>query len=79
MIEKEALLKILKEAIDAEEKGILIYTKHLESAIFWIGIGKEKIQKAKELLGRLAQESVGHKRIVAELIEEIKGKDRDAF
>lgn len=79
MIEKEALLKFLKEALDAEEKGVLIYAKHLESAIFWTGIKKDKIQRAKELLRLLAQGSAGHKKIVAELIQEVKGKDKDAF
>jgi len=79
MIEKEALSRILKEALDAEEKGVLIYAKHLESAIFWTGIKKDKVQKARELLRELAQGSLGHKKIVAELIEEVRKTDKHAF
>ena len=79
MIKKQELLKFLKEALDTEEKSILIYTKHLKSAIFWTGIEKDKIQKTKESLTRLAQDSLSHKEIVEKLIKEIKEKDKNAF
>ncbi|UCB57024.1 MAG: hypothetical protein JSV30_00035 [Candidatus Omnitrophota bacterium] len=79
MIKKQELLKILKGALDTEEKSILIYKGHLESAVFWTGIGRDKTIKAKELLGRLAQGSLIHKGIVERLIEEIKENNRDAF
>lgn len=79
MIEKQKLLKILKDALDAEEKAIPIYSKHLESAIFWTGIEKGKIQKIKQSLNRLARDSTAHKRAVERLIEEVKEKDKDAF
>lgn len=79
MMEKQELLNILKEALDAEEKGVLIYKRHLESAIFWTGISKNKIQRAKELLEDLAQGSAGHKKAVERLIKETKEKDKDAI
>ena len=79
MIEKPELLKIFKDALKAEEDAVLIYKKHLESAIFWTGIEKDKIKKAKELLDNLAQGSAGHKKAVAKLIKDVQEKDIDAF
>lgn len=79
MIEKQELLKILKEAYAVEEKGILIYKRHLESAIFWTGIGKDKVQKVKQLLERLAQGSLVHKKIVERLMKEVRESEKDAF
>lgn len=79
MVERQELLKILKDAYDVEEKGILIYKRHLESAIFWTGISKDKVQKTKQLLERLAQGSLTHKKIVERLIKEVKESEKDAF
>lgn len=79
MIEKQKLLKLLEDVLKAEEDAVLIYKKHLESVIFWTGIGKDKIKRAKELLDSLAQGSAGHKKAVKKLIKDIQEKDRDAF
>jgi rubrerythrin len=79
MIEKQELLKVLKDALKAEEDAILIYKRHLESAIFWTGIKQDKIKRAKELLDTLAQGSARHKKTVTKLIKDVQEKDGDAF
>ncbi|UCD14933.1 MAG: hypothetical protein JSV34_04205 [Candidatus Omnitrophota bacterium] len=79
MIEKQELLKIFKEAYYTEERAVLIYRKHLDSAIFWTGISKDKAQKAKELLEKLAKDSFSHKIILEGLISEVKENNKDAF
>ena len=53
MINKDKLLRILKDAYYSEEEGVLIYTKHLNSAIFWTGLDKVKVEKAKKILDNL--------------------------
>lgn len=79
MIAKQELLKLLADALKTEEDAVLIYKKHLESAIFWTGLERDKIKKAKELLDSLAQGSAGHKKAVAKLIKDVQEKDKDAF
>lgn len=54
MIKKQEFLKILKEVYYTEERGILIYKRHLESAIFWTGIQGRQGQKSKGIIGSLS-------------------------
>ncbi|MBU1906234.1 MAG: hypothetical protein KJ923_04475 [Candidatus Omnitrophica bacterium] len=79
MINKEELLRILKDAYYAEEEGVLIYTKHLQNAIFWTGLDKEKVKRAKELLDDLAKGSLAHKPVVEKMIKYVKEANKDAF
>lgn len=79
MIGKQELLKILKNALDAEEKAIPIYAKHLETAVFWTGINKDNIKKAKDLLKQLANETDNHKNIIINLIKKIREDKNNAF
>lgn len=79
MIKKDELLHLLKDAYYAEEEGVLIYTKHLNSAIFWTGIDKDRIKKAKEILEKLAKGSIAHKPIVERMIKYTKESGKDAF
>jgi rubrerythrin len=79
MISKKEALEIFKNAKFAEEKAIPIYTKHLSSALFWTGMGREKIQKIKEALDTLAKESKVHIELTEFLINFIKNEEKDAF
>jgi len=79
MIKKQELLSILKKALEVEEKSIPIYMGHLNSAVFWVGIDKNKIGKAKELINTLATDSIKHKTMVEKMISEITGENKDAF
>ena len=67
-------LRILKEARNTEEGVIPIYMKHLESAIFWTGIPKDNVSKAKTILRHLADESAAHKVVVEKLITRFEGR-----
>lgn len=79
MIKKDMLLELLKKGLDGEEKAVPIYTKHLQSAVFWAGLAQKEAQEARRILEQLAVESAGHKRIVMELIDNIERSDKDAF
>ena len=79
MMSKEELLTILENARLAEEKAIPVYTKHLKSAVFWTGMKQEDVEKIRETLSMLAEESEKHKKMVEYLIEQIKKKGKDAF
>ncbi len=79
MITKENLLIKLKEALVAEEQSIPIYTKHLDSAVFWAGWDDQVAKKAKDTFRSLAHESEKHRALIEKLIEEIKRDKRNAF
>lgn len=79
MINKDELLHILKDAYYTEENAVLIYTKHLNNAIFWTGLNKDKAKRAREILEDLAKGSVGHKPIVEKMIKYVKESGKDAF
>lgn len=74
MIEKQELLRFLEEAYLYEESAVPIYTRHLESAVFWTGIKPESIKRMKDLLEKLAKDSERHKIIVQKLIADINRK-----
>jgi hypothetical protein len=79
MINKDELLRTLKDVYYAEEEGVLIYTKHLDRAIFWAGFDKDKVKRAKEILDDLAKGSIGHKPVVERMIKYVKESNKNAF
>lgn len=79
MISKRLLLQFLRKAMDAEEKAIPIYMKHLETTVFWAGMEKDATEFTKKEFMRFAKESSVHKKIVGELIERIEKDPRDAI
>lgn len=79
MINKDELLRTLKDAYYTEEEGVLIYTKHLNSAIFWTGLDKDKVRRIKEILESLAKGSIAHKPVVEKMIKYVKESSKDAF
>ena len=74
MAGKDAVLKMLREALDSEEKVVPIYNKHLESALFWTGLPAPAAEKAKTILNRLIDDSLGHKEAVLTLIKRIEAE-----
>ena len=79
MMSKKELLAILEKARLAEERSIPIYTRHLSSAVFWTGMKKENVDKIKETLRVLAEDSERHKKMVEYLIELADTEEKDAF
>ena len=72
---KENLIKLLKQALLAEEKAIPIYNRHLESAVFWAGLPEDSVAKIKSVLELLAKESASHKMIVDKILLNLFGGD----
>jgi hypothetical protein len=79
MIEKEKLLQILKEALEGEEKLVSIFTGHLETASFWLGLKRENLAGIRGGMEYLAQESLRHKKICESLIARIGEGQQNAF
>ena len=79
MMTKQELLKKLKEALQMEEKSILIYTDHISAALPWTGIKEEEAEKIRNSLSVLGRDSEGHKKIVMSLMNKVEEDSRDAF
>jgi hypothetical protein len=79
MIKKEELLNVLKEAANMEDRSVPLYTTHLKSAIFWVGLSDDKVHKVKDAFSQLASESVRHKSVIEALIKRIEEAGKDAF
>jgi rubrerythrin len=71
-MEKDAIIEILNKALTGEEKAVPIYNKHLSSSLFWTGIEKEKSERIKKILKKLANDSSRHKTTVEGLISKLK-------
>jgi len=79
MIKKEELKRLIKDAMDKEEKSIPIYMNHLRTAVFWIGLKDKDVKKVKDAFVDLASKSAGHKKVLEELLKKIEGSPKDAF
>jgi hypothetical protein len=79
MISRKKLLFVLEKARLTEERSIQVYTKHLRSAIFWLGMDKEKARRVQDLMEKLALGSEKHKKMVDDLINTLKKEKKDAF
>ena len=76
---KNELLKMIDNAINLEEKSILIYKKHLDTALFWSGLQKEKQSRLRKSLNTLAKESGKHFAKLNTLKEAIKKEEKDVY
>ena len=79
MIDKNELIKILEEALIAEEKAIPIYMKHLATAVLWTGMEKVDMEKIRTTMSVLLVESEGHKNTVLDLLDRIKSGGKGAY
>ena len=79
MISRKKLLAVLEKARLTEERSIQVYTKHLDSALFWLGVDKEEAGRARILMKKLALGSENHKKVVDNLIATIKKEGKDAY
>ncbi|MBL8027151.1 MAG: hypothetical protein JNL74_12105 [Fibrobacteres bacterium] len=58
--DKERIVLALNSALQAEEKAIPIYLKHMTSIIQFSGLSTNKISRIKEIFGVLKVESERH-------------------
>jgi len=79
MIKKEKLLVLLKDNLDSEEKGIPIYTQHLNNVFFLSGFNKDDKAMIEGVLMKLKAESQRHGDIYARLIKKIKGSPKNVY
>jgi rubrerythrin len=79
MIKKDDLLASLKESLNTEERAIPIYTRHLNSTLFFSGFSKELQKKIKDTLLTLKSESQRHEQVFKALIEKVEKSQKDVY
>ncbi len=57
---KSQILQKIAEAILAEERAMPIYTRHIESTLYWSGLRKDDQKKITEMFLRLKKDSDKH-------------------
>lgn len=78
-VEKQALLKMLDEAIALEDRSIPIYNRHLKTALFWSGLPAAEREKLRIQLGILEKESERHTKLLTAERAKIEGDERNVF
>lgn len=68
---REELIRVLKEALLAEERAVPIYNRHLESLLLWTGISEDAASKVRSVLEILIRESTLHKKTVEKIISDL--------
>ncbi len=76
-MEKKKLIKSLMIAVELEEDQAAVITKFLKEDFDWESIEKSKVDRIKELLGILENQTMEHARLINELIGMLRERDVD--
>jgi hypothetical protein len=76
-MEKDELLKILKDIVELERKHNSSIANFFLDEYEWGDISEEKIDNAKELLKVIGVQNMSHGRSLSELINMIEESDAD--
>ncbi len=79
MINKNDLIASLKQNLYTEEQSIPIYSKHLNSTVFFSGFSKGLQEKIQNTLLILKNESQHHEQIFKALIDKLEKSPKDVY
>ncbi len=77
-MKKEDLVRFIKEGIRFEG-AVPIFCQHFSQIITQITLDEVHVQKLKQSLERLSEESKLHKKALEDLFSEIQKEDRDVY
>lgn len=78
-MEKEELVKILLNASELEENHSSVVAKFFLEDFDWDGVEEEKMNRVKEILKVIGNQTAGHERILNDLVDTIKESDVNEF
>jgi regulator of sigma D len=76
-MKKKKLLKMLKFALDLEEKHTPVVTKFFLEDFDWTDVDKERVVRVKQILEVIKKQTLQHRTILEDLIELVKEVDGD--
>jgi hypothetical protein len=78
-MEKEKIIKMLTNASELEESHSSVIAKFFIEDFDWSGVDEEKVKKVKNILKLIRAQTVGHEKILNNLIGIIKDSAEDEF
>ncbi len=80
MIKKKDLIETLYNALDSEEEANnQFYDYTINSLKYYKWLSEEKKEKAKEIIVKLRDDTQKHKKVIENLIQDIKEGNKDVF
>ena len=79
MLEKEVFIEKLKKSIRIERAAVVLYTKHTNNKRFLAGFDEEAREKVRAILEELTEGSKKHKKTFEELLDKVKGSNKDVY
>ncbi|MFH1229049.1 MAG: hypothetical protein V1678_01320 [Candidatus Aenigmatarchaeota archaeon] len=78
-MEKEELVKFLMNASEIEEQHSSAIAKFFVDDFGWEGVDEEKVSRVKEILKTIGNQTVGHERMINDLIGMLGEAEADEF
>jgi tryptophanyl-tRNA synthetase len=78
-IKKDVLIKKIEGFIEEEDKIVVDLGKNIQTAIEFTDCKEESKKRIIEILQTLQKESTEHAKIQEDMIEKIKGEDKDVY
>ncbi len=80
MIKKKDLIETLYNALDSEEEANnRFYDYTINSLKYYEWLSEEKREKVKDIITKLRDDTQGHKKVIENLIQDIKEGNKDVF
>jgi len=76
---RDELVKFLTNASELEERHSGVVAKFFLEDFEWDGVEEEKVERVKEILKIIGNQTMNHERMLNNLVGAIKDSDRDEF
>jgi len=76
---KKELTSMLEEGLKIEEEIVPIYAMHINNTLFLSGLDKDKQDMIRDILNLLKKESEYHRAAYLNLLEKVRGDNRDVY
>lgn len=79
MISKQKLLKRLENIAELEDGGVVFITRSLRKIVEKSDLPEEKKTRILEIIDVIKRESKGHKVAVLNMMDKVRGREKDEF
>lgn len=76
---REDLIRFLSDASELEESHSVSVAKFFVDDFDWDGVDEEKVARVKEILKTIGNQTMGHERMLNDLIGMIRESEADDF
>jgi hypothetical protein len=76
-MQREELIKFLMSASELEEQHSSVIAKFFVDDFEWNGVEEEKVARVKEILKAIGNQTIGHERMLNELVGMLREAESD--